>query len=464
MTPIRSHRSALGEGALALAPVWMLALVLLVFPRTPSARQGMTPQDSSEVRLGPFIGNLRPDRAGLWGREAEAGTLTWALATRDRDGRGVPVREGFLEVGMDRDGTWEADLGSLREDTPYEVRVGFQPKSADIGSRPRLGPAQSFRTPPAESAPRRTRLAFGSCAHHRLYPIQPIWDAMERAEVEAFISLGDAPYIDSPDLSIQRESYREFYSIANFARLRRSTPMYATWDDHDFGWNDSVGTLEGKEGSRQAFLEYHLQPSAGSGGEGIYTRVRHGSVEIFLLDTRWFAKTGPSFANEQAKTLIGEEQWRWLQEGLLASEAPFKVLACGMVWNGAVRPFKRDHWGSYPDEFDALMDFIGDHGIQGVVLVGGDIHRTRVLRHGTKDRAGYDLPELITSPLANVVSLIAEVESPEVILDAGEPESFLLLEADTTVEPATLSARFLDQRNHAFLEYTTDLEALTSER
>lgn len=464
MTPIHSHRSALGEGAFALAPVWMLALVLLVFPRAPAARQGVPQRESSNGSLGPFVGNLRPNRAGAWGREAEAGTVEWFLSRPSLDGPSIPVREGSVAVDMERDGTWQADLGVLRAATDYELRVGFRATSEGVDGPPAVRPVGRFRTPPEESQPRTTRLGFGSCAHHRLFPVQPIWDAIERARVEAFFSLGDAPYIDTPDLTIQRESYREFYGIENFARLRQSVPMYATWDDHDFGWNDSVGTLKGKEGSRRAFLEYHIQPSAGSGSEGIYTRARHGAVEVFLLDTRWFAKTGPSFANARAMTLLGEEQWSWLQDGLLASKAPFKVLACGMVWNGAVRPFKRDHWGSYPDEFNALMDFIGDHEIEGVVLVGGDIHRTRVLRHGTAERAGYDLPELITSPLANVVSLIAEVESPEVLLDAGEPESFLLLEADTTVEPATLSARFLDSRNRAFLEFTTNLEELTTKR
>ena len=59
-----------------------------------------------------------------------------------------------------------------------------------------------------------------------------------------------------------------------------------------------------------------------------------------------------------------------------------------MIWNGAVRPNKPDHWEAYAHERDALFRFLGENDIEGVVLVGGDIHRTRVVRHATEASVG----------------------------------------------------------------------------
>jgi alkaline phosphatase D len=252
--------------------------------------------------------------------------------------------------------------------------------------------------------------------------------------------LGDTPYIDSTELAVQRRRYREFFAVPELASLLRSTPLHAVWDDHDFGKNDTDGRLKGKEHSRQAFLEYHANPLAGDGKEGIYTSFRRGPVEVFLLDTRWFSGTEPSFADPAKTTLLGRTQWQWLTDGLKKSTATFKIIAAGMIWNGAVRPNKTDHWMNYPYERDALFRFIGDNRISGVVLVGGDIHRCRALRLPVEALAGYNLYEFIASPLANDVHTDSNVPTAALLHDAGEPHSFVLITADGAAKPPKLTA------------------------
>ena len=112
----------------------------------------------------------------------------------------------------------------------------------------------------------------------------------------------------------------------------------------------------------------------------------------------------------------------------------------GMVWNKAVRPGKRDHWMTYPHERQALFEFIGKRKISGVVLVGGDVHRTRVLRHSTQASAGYRIPELITSPIHSGVIALANAPHRDLIHDSGEPNAFLLLTVDDSRKPAELAA------------------------
>jgi alkaline phosphatase D len=280
---------------------------------------------------------------------------------------------------------------------------------------------------------------------------------------EAIVLLGDMPYIDSTELAVQRRRYREFYSVPDVSAALGKVPFYATWDDHDFGRNDTNGLLPGKENSRQAFLENHANPSYGEDGVGIYTHFRRGPVDVFLLDARTFAGTEPSPFDAEKTSLLGAAQWKWLERELAASTAPFKILATGMIWNGATRPGKKDHWMTYPHERQAVFDYIGEKRISGVVLVGGDIHRSRALRYPTTESAGYELTELITSPLANTVIEAANAPSPHLLHDVGQKETFLLVTVDMTAKPPTLVGKCMNAAGEELFEVALDLAGLTAE-
>jgi alkaline phosphatase D len=313
---------------------------------------------------------------------------------------------------------------------------------------------------PARAADRPVTLAFGSCASDLVFPEQPIWGRLPEAQPDAFFALGDTPYIDSTDPGTQRRRYREFFAMPQVAALRAAVPYYATWDDHDFGRNDTDGTLKDKHHSRDAFIEAlspprdgegtpelrpASNPSFGENGQGIYTKVSVGCVDIFLIDARWFAGTEPSFADPERKTLLGRQQWDWLRRELRASTASFKVLATGMIWYDAVRPNKRDYWGFYPHEREALMRFIAKEKVEGVVLVGGDIHRSRALRHAA-GRWGNPSPmvELITSPLAQNVIEAANAPDQALLWDVGVRQTAMLVDASCGEADPTLTARWID--------------------
>ena len=294
-------------------------------------------------------------------------------------------------------------------------------------------------------------VAFASCADERKFAEQPAWTRMSEARHDLLVLLGDTPYIDTTNLTVQRERYRAFYAQPQFAQLAQRVPFVGTWDDHDYAGNDRFGAVEGRESSRRAFLEYHGPGEWGENGQGIYTRRRIGPIEVFLLDTRWFADTEPSTFDAAKKTLLGAAQWGWLQKGLEASDAPFKVLACGMIWNDAVRPMKRDYWGAWPHEREGLFRWLGEKKIAGVVLVSGDIHRTRAIQHATKDVVGYDIVELTTSPLANSVIEAANAQHPGLLFDVGVEQSYLALSANTEGS-ARLLAGFYDHTGKKLFE------------
>lgn len=226
--------------------------------------------------------------------------------------------------------------------------------------------------------------------------------------------------------------------MPELAALVRATPTWATWDDHDFGGNDTDGKLAGKERTRQAFVEYRALRHHGAAGQGVYTSFRRGPLEVFLLDTRWFARTEQDAAGRPS--LLGAAQWAWLEAGLVASTAPFKVLACGMIWDDKQNR-ESDDWGSYPHERERLERYLGERRIAGVVLVGGDIHVSRHLHYpDSAARVGYPLDQWIVSPLHDRTIPSLNVPHPGLRWSAVAPRTFLVVTADATGPEPQLAA------------------------
>lgn len=413
-----------------------LAAMLKVADRNGIAR--LKPIYRPRVTHGPMLGHISANDILIWARFSKSGE--YQLTVRDSQGNSPPGVSAHAKRESDNCVRWPIE--GLLAGTRYQYEITAEGQTLVDGHD------CWFETASAASSTI-VRLTFGSCARED-EGSAAVWRRMRKLDPHAVVLLGDTPYIDSTETDVQRRRHREFAAVPDFRQLVRNRSLYATWDDHDFGRNDTNGILPGKENSRRAFAEYHANPSYGDGKQGIYTRFRRGGVEVFLLDTRFFAATETSPFDQTKPSLLGKTQWQWLQRGLKASTAPFKVLACGMIWNKAVRPGKQDHWGTYPHERDALFDFIGREKIPGVLLIGGDIHRTRVLRHHSTEQAGYRIPELITSPVHDGVISNAEQPHPALIHDSGEPNSFLLLTVDNRATPAMLTASFQNSAGREF--------------
>jgi alpha-galactosidase len=409
----------------------------------------LTPQAAdSPLSHGPFIGHVTDHNARIWVRAERDCSLK--LTVRDDS---EVVWEQHEEATAESDHCVVFDVDGLSQTTRYRFAVTGPDGSA----------SGWFETAPHPDSPSVVRIAFGSCARED-ESTAAVWRRMGQAGADAVVLLGDTPYIDSTELGVQQRRYREFAKAPAMAELLSHTPWYATWDDHDFGRNDTDGNLPGKENSRHAFIEYHANPSAGDGVQGIYTSFRRGPVEVFLLDTRTFAATEPSPFEPQRPTLLGAGQWRWLEAGLKASSATFKVLASGMIWNEATRPNKPDHWMSYPHEREALFRMVARHGVSGVMLVGGDVHRSRLLQHPAQDTAGYALWEWITSPMHGSVIEAADAPHPALVHDAGEPNAFLLMSFDTTCSPALATGQALNAAGDELFSRRVSVDELRSDR
>jgi len=406
--------------------------------------------------LGPVVGAVTETSARVLLRPAIAGE--WGLVVWPVDGTEAAAARVTGHADAAEDFTTEFLVTGLLPATSYRYRVVGEGASESLMEG-------SFHTMPPRGSATVLTLAVGSCANDFAFKVQPIWKELVKASPDGLLLLGDTPYIDSNVLEKQRERRRAFMALDGLNELQRRTPTWATWDDHDFGKPDGDGRMEGKDRTRRAFIEYTANDTNGEEGLGVYTTFRFGATQVFLLDTRYFSRAEPSFADGDKLTLLGKQQWEWLKRELKASDAAFKILASGMIWNEAVRSNKDDYWMAYPHERAAVLKFIAEEAITGVVLLGGDIHRNRALKHPSEETGvPYPLYEIIASPLANTVIAAANQPHPALIFDAGVQHSAVLLTVDSTGDVARLRARWIDETSKELFAFEVSADELCPPR
>lgn len=226
---------------------------------------------------------------------------------------------------------------------------------------------------------------------------------MARLDPDLFLWVGDNIYGDSIEPAFLAEEWRRQRDVAALQPVNWSIPQLATWDDHDYGLNDHDGTSPIRERAREIFADYWANPATGTSDcGGVFFAYEYAGVDLFVLDVRSF-RTPNSEPDGPGKQMLGDCQLRWLKERLAASDAPFKLLVSGSGWTKAKGP-GGDSWAAFLHERDSLFDWIFAQGIEGVVLLSGDTHvgELNAIPHG--HRGGYDLYDLVSSPLAQDTS------------------------------------------------------------
>lgn len=256
------------------------------------------------------------------------------------------------------------------------------------------------------------RIAFGSCA--RQDQPQPIWEQINDAKPDLFLFIGDNIYGDTEDMTLMKTKYDQLATIPGFAKLRRSVPILATWDDHDFGVNDGGANYAQRAASQQLLLDFFGEPkdSPRRQREGVYDAKIYGPVgkrvQIILLDTRYHRsalKTVPRGTRGQGrytsdddpnKTMLGAAQWQWLGEQL-RQPAEVRIIA------SSIQVIAEDHgwekWMNFAPERQRLFKLIRATGATGVVFISGDRHLAELSM--MDGGVGYPLYDLTASGMNN---------------------------------------------------------------
>jgi alkaline phosphatase D len=261
-----------------------------------------------------------------------------------------------------------------------------------------------------------SRIAFGSCAKQG--KPQPIWDAIVETKPEMFLFIGDNIYGDTKDPAVLKAKWQQLGAEPGYQRLKAACPILATWDDHDYGWDDAGAEYSIKKESQQVFLDFFEDPanSPRRKREGVYDAKTFGPpgkrVQVILLDTRYFRSplhkpkekpahepgegwSGPYRPTSDAEaTILGPEQWKWLAEQLRQA-AEVRILASSI--QVVAHEHGWEHWSNFPRERERLFKLLANSRASGVVVISGDRHSAEISAHDPG--IGYALYDVTSSSL-----------------------------------------------------------------
>lgn len=272
--------------------------------------------------------------------------------------------------------------------------------------------------PKEETSTSKTMIAFGSCAHQN--DPQPILMEVAALKPDAFVYLGDNIYSDTYEIDTLRKNYQILGAKPEFQALKASTKIYAVWDDHDFGMNDSGRHYPLKKESKEIFLDFFGEQgdSLIRTHEGIYHTawLEKGDkkIQIIFPDIRTFRdKLIPYNGNRKGQkgyeyeldyspyttsdsTMLGEEQWKWLEEQL-ALPADVKIIASSTQFSITHNGYEA--WANFPHEQKRFVDLIKKTKANGVFFISGDVHYAELSKLNVED--GYPLYDVTSSGITS---------------------------------------------------------------
>jgi alkaline phosphatase D len=292
-----------------------------------------------------------------------------------------------------------------------------------------VSPVGRTRTAPAAgAAAARLRFALASCQHYE----QGWFNAYRHVVADApdlVAFVGDYIYESSWGRNHVRkhgspvphtlEEYRARYALykadPDLRAVHAACPWIATWDDHEVV-NDYAAEHQGSEAAGrsfaalrkaayQAYYEHMPLPARmrpGPDGMRLHTQLDWGGLaSFFVLDDRQYrafqacrqpASRGAPVVevgecaelDDPARTMLGIEQEKWLEEALTGTEARWNLLAQQTPMAqfdqkpGPGRRAWTDGWDGYPVARKRLLDFVHTNEVRNPVMLGGDVHAFNV--------------------------------------------------------------------------------------
>lgn len=350
---------------------------------------------------------------------------------------GAAAVMGLLGLGGCAAGVTNNDIGEVRAAAP--LATGSPALATKATAQELLRPyyarlagetdLPTMRSPALNTAAPLTRIAFGSCNHHGRS--QDIWQSIAATKSGVFLAIGDNVYGDTgyrgdADLGSFQAAYRQQAAYPEFQAFMVAQPVLATWDDHDFGTNDSGGSFFAKEWSETLFENFWNSSAEVRARPGVYDSVAVGPVgqrvQIIILDTRFFRSdlTEKPYSEERyplgsylpnsnpSAQVLGDAQWRWL-EVELAKPADLRIVVSSIQVLTDAHDF--ESWENFPIQREKLYQMLAGRTASGIVLLSGDRHSGGVYTD-TPAALGEQVWELTSSSL-NLAFVSADASERE---------------------------------------------------
>lgn len=318
-------------------------------------------------------------------------------------------------------------------------------------------------------------IAFGSCGKQNDSLL--IFNTIVQHKPDIFIFLGDNIYGDTENMDTLSYKYNLLAQKSSFQNLQQNCSIIATWDDHDFGKNDGGRHYAMRKESKNIFLNFFKEPASSERRlrEGIYTSYPYTfsskKIQVILLDTRTFRDDLKPYAGEvdhdkryfyskdyspyrtEDSTLLGNEQWKWLEEEL-KKPADIRIICSSTQFAHEYNTY--ESWTNFPKEKEKLFSILKNHKVNGVLFLSGDVHYGEISME--KNSALYPMYDITSSGLSSTWHYPCpnsnRIEGP--IME----NHFGILTFSEEKEDILIKSELYDKQNNQRVEYTIKLSEL----
>ncbi len=316
------------------------------------------------------------DMAGSLMGTAGAVRLSWWPS----DQPGSKRQTHWLSVDPSRDFTRQVELVGLQADQNHALEI----ESRSPGGEKGQSITGTFRTAPGSETSEDLRFVISTCqswiTRDKGTAGLQIYNHMRALDPGFFVHLGDIVYYDkrsaggdvdarTPELA--RFHWNRWYGTTDVVDFHRHVPSFFIKDDHDTVTNDAwperrVGDLTWDKGL-SIFRE-----QAPMGEQTYRTRRWSKDLQFWLVEGRDF-RSANTMPDGPDKTIWGAEQKAWFKAGVLASDAPFKILFSPTPVVGPDRDNKKDNHSNsnWTHEGDEIRKFCAENN---VIVITGDRH------------------------------------------------------------------------------------------
>ena len=216
------------------------------------------------------------------------------------------------------------------------------------------------------------RFGFGSC--HDQNRGGNHFKSIAREDIHAWLWLGDNIYADHFSYKERMNAYQKVKSNPHYQKILSQSLVWGTWDDHDYGFNNTDSRYSGKVDSKRAFVQFFdIDPSDPMlYRPGIFHEkiIESDSLRLrfLFLDTRYFQKRN---------NILGKDQWIWLEEKMAdrSFDLTFIASSLNVLGRKSIFTFFLEGWHRFFRDQNRLFELIRSSR-QNVVFLSGDRHHS----------------------------------------------------------------------------------------
>ena len=228
-------------------------------------------------------------------------------------------------------------------------------------------------------------IAFGSCHKVNDPNSDVILTSIADKNPDAFIWLGDIVYGKDGNPKDLSKRFDQLKSKKTYQKLLQTTSIYGIWDDHDYGLNNAGSDYKHKKRSRADLFSFLNIPKNNPAHQrtGAYQSYDLSpDVKLILLDNRYFkSEYAPKAYNapyppDYEGTILGEQQWEWLENIFRSSTANVHLIASGIQVLSPNHRFEK--WLNYPNEYTRLISLLQTYTVKNPIVISGDRHMSEL--------------------------------------------------------------------------------------